>query len=120
MFELTDNICLVTGASRGIGRAIATRLGEQGATVIGTATTQAGAQAISAYLDAQGINGCGLELDVASAESVDAALTQIAEQYGAISVLVNNAGITRDNLMMRMKEQEWDDIMATNLKSVYR
>lgn len=120
MFDLTDKVCLVTGATRGIGKAIAQQLGGQGATVIGTATSEAGAESISADLSAAGINGEGRVLNVTDADSVDSLIKDIAEKYGAVGVLVNNAGITRDNLMMRMKEEEWDDIMSTNLKSVYR
>lgn len=120
MFDLSNKICLVTGATRGIGQSIAAQLGAQGATVIGTATSQAGADKISEHLSAQGLSGEGMVLNVSEAESIDAILKSIAEKYGAISVLVNNAGITRDNLTMRMKEEEWDDIMTTNLKSVYR
>lgn len=120
MFDLKDKVCLVTGATRGIGQAIAQQLGQQGATVIGTATSEAGANSISEALSASNISGSGMVLNVTDADSVDAVLKQITEQYGAITVLVNNAGITRDNLMMRMKEEEWDDIMSTNLKSVYR
>jgi 3-oxoacyl-[acyl-carrier protein] reductase len=120
MFDLSDKICLVTGATRGIGQAIASQLGAQGATVIGTATSQGGADSISESLKSNGISGQGMVLNVSEGESIDSVLKAISEQYGAISVLVNNAGITRDNLTMRMKEEQWDDIMTTNLKSVYR
>ena len=120
MFDLSNKICLVTGATRGIGKAIAAQLGAQGATVVGTATSENGAASISQALADAGISGEGMVLNVADSASVDAVIKAITEQYGAISVLVNNAGITRDNLMMRMKEEEWDDIMNTNLKSVYR
>jgi len=120
MFDLSDKICLVTGATRGIGRAIAAQLGAQGATVIGTATSDTGASAISKSLAGAGIEGEGMVLNVAEADSIDSVIKAITEKYGTISVLVNNAGITRDNLMMRMKEEEWDDIMTTNLKSVFR
>ncbi|MEC6815780.1 3-oxoacyl-ACP reductase FabG [Photobacterium toruni] len=115
--SLEGKIALVTGASRGIGRAIAEILVERGATVIGTATSESGADAISAYL---GDHGKGFELNVTSPESIEATLKQIKEQYGDIDILVNNAGITRDNLLMRMKEDEWQDIMDTNLTSVFR
>jgi len=120
MFDLSDKICLVTGATRGIGRAIAAQLGARGATVIGTATSDTGASAIGESLTGAGIKGEGMVLNVAEADSIDSVIKAIAEKYGTISVLVNNAGITRDNLMMRMKEEEWDDIMTTNLKSVFR
>lgn len=120
MLDLTDKVCLVTGATRGIGKAIALTLGQQGATIIGTATSEAGAQAITASLKAAGIKGEGMTLDVANTESVESVLSAISTAYGALTILVNNAGITRDNLMLRMKEEEWDDIMNTNLKSVYR
>jgi 3-oxoacyl-[acyl-carrier protein] reductase len=117
---LSGEIVLVTGASRGIGQAIAEVLATQGATVIGTATSEAGAVAISERMQTAGMKGRGIVLDVASAESVDAALKGIEAQEGSISVLVNNAGITRDNLLLRMKPEEWDDIMNTNLASVFR
>lgn len=118
---LKDEIALITGASRGIGQAIALELGEKGATVIGTATSAKGADAISAYLKENGIKGQGLVLNVTDADSITAALKEITESWaGSPTILVNNAGITRDNLLMRMKEDEWDDIMETNLKSLYR
>lgn len=118
--DLTGEIALVTGASRGIGRAIAETLGKAGATVVGTATTEKGATAISEYLNAAGVTGQGLLLDVASSESVDGVIKAVNDQFGAITVLVNNAGITRDNLLMRMKDEEWDSILNTNLSSIYR
>lgn len=110
-------IALVTGASRGIGRAIAERLVKDGFFVIGTATTAGGAEAISAFL---GESGRGLTLNVADPKSVEEVLKSINEDFGAPAVLVNNAGITRDNLLMRMKDEEWDDIINTNLTSVFR
>lgn len=111
-----SKIALVTGASRGIGKAIAEELVSKGFTVIGTATSENGANAISAYL---GENGKGLVLNVTSLESINNVLEQIKQQFGDIDVLVNNAGITRDNLMMRMKEEDWDIILQTNLSSVF-
>jgi len=114
---MARQIALVTGASRGIGKAIAERLAEDGFFVVGTATTDNGADAISAYL---GENGKGIRLDVANAESVDAVMKAVNDELGAPTVLVNNAGITRDNLLMRMKDEEWDDIINTNLTSVFR
>lgn len=120
MMNLDGQITLVTGASRGIGRAIAETLGKQGATVVGTATSEKGAQAISDYFAEAGITGKGMMLDVADSDSVSDVLASIAKEFGAIQVLVNNAGITRDNLLMRMKDDEWDSIINTNLTSVYR
>lgn len=112
-----QKIALVTGATRGIGKAIAQELVEKGVFVIGTATSEKGAEAISAYL---GEHGKGLVLNVTDADSIDATLAQIKAEVGEIDILVNNAGITRDNLLMRMKDEEWFDIMQTNLTSVYR
>ncbi|GMQ47083.1 3-oxoacyl-ACP reductase FabG [Vibrio sp. 10N] len=117
MMNLEGKIALVTGASRGIGRSIAELLVERGATVIGTATSENGAAAISEYL---GENGKGLALNVTDTDSIEAVLKQINEEFGAIDILVNNAGITRDNLLMRMKDDEWTDIMDTNLTSIFR
>jgi 3-oxoacyl-[acyl-carrier protein] reductase len=117
---LKGQIALVTGASRGIGQAIALELGRQGAQVIGTATSNDGAEKISAALKEKGVAGKGMTLDVNSAESIAAALSEIEKSSGAPTILVNNAGITRDNLLLRMSEEEWDAILDTNLKSVYR
>jgi len=114
---MTKQIALITGASRGIGRAIAERLADDGFFVIGTATSDAGADSISAYL---GENGKGMKLDVSDSESVSSVIKTINDDFGAPTVLVNNAGITRDNLLMRMKDDEWDDIINTNLTSVFR
>ncbi|TCJ94784.1 3-oxoacyl-[acyl-carrier-protein] reductase [Volucribacter psittacicida] len=113
---MQGKIALVTGATRGIGKAIAQELAAKGATVIGTATSPQGAETISAYLGEQ---GCGMVLNVTDIESINQLLAQIKQQYGEIDILVNNAGITRDNLLMRMKDEEWFDIMQTNLTSVY-
>jgi 3-oxoacyl-[acyl-carrier protein] reductase len=117
MMNLEGKIALVTGASRGIGRAIAELLVERGATVIGTATSESGAEAISEYL---GNNGKGLALNVTDVESIAATLKTINDEFGVIDILVNNAGITRDNLLMRMKDDEWSDIIDTNLTSIFR
>ncbi|WP_137971818.1 3-oxoacyl-ACP reductase FabG [Pseudomonas sp. F(2018)] len=118
--SLQGKVALVTGASRGIGQAIAFELGRQGATVIGTATSEAGAARIGEALKAQGIQGAGVLLDVSSDESVNAVLEQIQKDFGAVAILVNNAGITRDNLMLRMKDEEWFDVINTNLNSLFR
>ena len=117
---LHGKIALVSGASRGIGQAIALQLGRAGATVIGTATSDKGAEAIGEYLSAANIKGGGMNLNVTRAEEVEATLTTINALHGDVNILVNNAGITRDNLLMRMKDDEWDDIIATNLSSVFR
>lgn len=117
MSQLDGKIALVTGASRGIGKAIATQLAQQGATVIGTATSDSGADAISGYLGEFG--GKGLALNVTDKDSVDAAIKAINEAHGGIDILINNAGITRDNLLMRMKDAEWQDIIDTNLTSIF-
>lgn len=117
---LNKQIALVTGASRGIGRAIADALGKAGATVVGTATTRQGTDAIDERFQAEGISGGGMVLDVADAESVGAVVKAVGSEFGTPGILVNNAGITRDNLLMRMKDVEWDAVINTNLSSVYR
>ncbi|MDP5253696.1 MULTISPECIES: 3-oxoacyl-ACP reductase FabG [unclassified Vibrio] len=117
LHNLEGQVALVTGASRGIGRAIAETLVARGATVIGTATSEKGAEAISEYL---GDNGQGFALNVTEPESIEQTLKSINEAYGSIDILINNAGITRDNLLMRMKDDEWTDIMDTNLTSIFR
>ncbi len=118
--SLQNEIALVTGASRGIGRAIAIALGKAGATVIGTATSASGAENISAYLAESGVKGTGMMLNVTDPASVEQVMEAIHNGFGAPGILVNNAGITRDNLLMRMKDEEWEDIITTNLTSVYR
>lgn len=118
--QLENEIAFVTGASRGIGQAIAMTLAAQGATVIGTATSDKGAAAISDYLQQAGAKGVGMVLDVTDQASVEKVVADIEAQFGTVSVLVNNAGITRDNLLMRMKEEEWDAIIQTNLTSLFR
>ncbi|TQV64732.1 MAG: 3-oxoacyl-ACP reductase FabG [Halothiobacillaceae bacterium] len=118
--ELDHQIALVTGASRGIGEAILHTLAARGATVIGTATSESGAAAIAAKLAEKGFKGTGMTLNVTDPASVDALLKAIEAQFGAPTILVNNAGITRDTLLMRMKDEDWDAIIQTNLTSVYR
>ncbi|MGH1461736.1 MAG: 3-oxoacyl-ACP reductase FabG [Neptuniibacter sp.] len=118
--SIEGKLALVSGATRGIGKAIAEELGKQGAIVVGTATSERGAEAISAYLAESGIKGAGLVLDVSDSESVDSVLKTIQADFGTVEILVNNAGITRDNIMLRMKADEWDSVLNTNLTSVYR
>lgn len=115
-----QKIALVTGASRGIGKAIAKALANDGFLVVGTATSSEGATAISTYLSQDNLRGCGMRLDVADQDSVSGVVKAVTEQYGAPLVLINNAGITKDNLLMRMKEEEWQDVIDTNLNSLYR
>ena len=117
---MENKIALITGASRGIGEAIAVKLGQTGAIVIGTATTENGVNAINHYLQQANIQGMGIVLNVNDAEQINGALQIIREKFGDVEILVNNAGITRDNLLVRMKDEEWDEILDTNLKSVFR
>ena len=117
---LKEKLVLVTGASRGIGRAIALTLGDAGATVIGTATSDEGAANISTTFTENNILGKGMKLNVTDNDQISALIKSITEDYGSVDILINNAGITRDNILVRMKEEEWDDIINTNLSSVYK
>ncbi|MGN0921493.1 MAG: 3-oxoacyl-ACP reductase FabG [Cellvibrio sp.] len=118
--SIENKVALVTGASRGIGAAIAEQLGKAGAIVIGTATSESGAEKISEKLAELGIRGAGKVLNVTDAESVASLLKSVTEEFGAPEILVNNAGITKDNLLMRMSDEEWFDVINTNLSSIYR
>lgn len=117
---MENKITLVTGATRGIGQAIALKLGQLGAVVIGTATTESGANTINQYLEKTGIKGIGIALNVNDAEQINNTIQIIREKFGEVEILINNAGVTRDNLLVRMKDEEWDEIIETDLKSVFR
>jgi 3-oxoacyl-[acyl-carrier protein] reductase len=118
--SLEGKVALVTGATRGIGRAIALSLGEQGATVIGTATSEKGAETIRGFLSDANINGTGIVLNVTDDSAIETSVAAIEAEFGAPAILVNNAGITRDNLLMRMKDDEWSDIIDTNLTPIFK
>jgi 3-oxoacyl-[acyl-carrier protein] reductase len=117
---LQNQIALITGTSRGIGKAIALKLGKDGATVVGTATTDEGARGISNYLNEAGIKGKGIVLNVNDTDQIKNLFTEIRKEFGEITILVNNAGITRDDLLVRMKDEKWDEVIGTNLKAVFR
>ncbi|MFB9885125.1 3-oxoacyl-ACP reductase FabG [Balneatrix alpica] len=118
--SIEGKVALVTGATRGIGRAIAQALGQMGAIVVGTATSEQGAQRISEDLAAAGVQGCGMVLNVTDSDSIQSVLDAITERYGTPLILVNNAGITQDNILMRMKDEEWSKVIDTNLTSIFR
>ena len=117
---LQNQIALITGTSRGIGKAIALKLGKDGATVIGTATTDEGVKSISNYLSEAGIKGKGIILNVNDTDQIRNLFTEIRKEFGEITILVNNAGITRDDLLVRMKDEKWDEVIGTNLKAIFR
>ena len=117
---LQNQIALITGTSRGIGKAIALELGKNGATVVGTATTDEGTKKISQYLNEAGIKGKGIKLNVNDTDQIKNLLTEVREKFGEVAILVNNAGITRDDLLVRMKDEKWDEVIGTNLKAVFR
>jgi len=120
MVDLSGKVALITGASRGIGQAISLVLGKNGATVIGTATSESGADSISKKFQENSISGKGFALNVTENDQIENLMKSISDEFGTVDILVNNAGITRDNLLMRMKDDEWNDIMNTNLASVYK
>lgn len=117
---LQNQIALITGTSRGIGKAIALKLGKDGATVIGTATTDEGAESISNYLNEAGIKGKGIVLNVNDTDQIKNLFTEMRKEFGEVTILVNNAGITRDDLLVRMKDEKWDEVIGTNLKAIFR